>query len=48
MPGNLLAITDLHTLLVEVSGTEADDDIDEEHDVDDQIDHGVVRVSLER
>ena len=48
VPGNLFAITDLHTLLVEVSGTEADDDIDEEHDVDDQIDHGVVRVSLER
>ena len=48
VPGNLLAITDLHTLLVEVSGTEADDDIDEEHDVDDKIDHGVVRVSLER
>lgn len=48
MHRNLLGISDLHALRVEVSGAEADSDIDQEHNVDDQIKHGVVSVLLKR
>lgn len=48
MDGNLAGVADHLVVGVDVRGPEVDDDVDDEHDVDQQVDHhdGVVAVLL--
>lgn len=41
---DLLRVTHLHTLRIEVGCAEAEPNINEEHDIDDQVDQLVIRV----